>query len=162
MTTKQIKRWMNLGGVVVGLAGLAVLAWGFAAPPHVPVPELVQAGSSSGTLEAKQQTDAQRGPTRQALQTIAVIDLRKPLRDPPPKAVARVALQAQLVGTLYEPSDPDASTALIRLADGNQRLLKRGEKFSDPAGLVMIKSVGDQLVVIDLAGEERELKAATP
>ena len=159
MTTKQIKRWMNLGGGLLALGSLVVLAWGIVMPLRTPAENRPETEASGLKALGPELTPAQRGPTLDALQTIASLELRRLLRDPPPTAIVTTPLQARFEGTFYEPSNPGASTALFKLADGSQRLLKAGEQFSDPAGTVTVKRVGDQSVVIDLAGEERELKA---
>ncbi len=162
MTTKQIKRWMNLGGGLLALGSLVVLAWGIVVPLRSPVDDRSETEASGLEVLGPELTPAQRGPALDALQSIALLELRRPLRDPPPLMIVTTPLQARFEGTFYEPSNPDASTALFKLADGSQRLLKAGEQFSDPAGTVTVNRVGDQSVLIDLAGEERELKATTP
>ena len=162
MTTKHMKRWLNLGGGLLVLASVLVLACGILMPLRSPPEDRREAEESGLKPDGSDLTPEQRGPSLDALQAITSLELRRPLRDPPPPEVVRTPLQARLAGTMYEPNAPDRSTALFQLADGSQRLMKVGEEFADPAGDVTIKQVGDQRVVIDVGGEERELMAGSP
>lgn len=152
---------MNLGGVAAMLLALLLLMWGLLLPVRVPVPE--QARGSAGRDAATSGLDAaQRGPELDALQAVAMIDLRRPLRDPPPPVVVATPMQARFVGTIYQPAEPGQSLAIFSFPDSTQRSFKAGQQFDDPAGTVSVKQVGDRTVTIELSGEERELTATTP
>lgn len=160
MTTKQIKRWMNLGGAAALCAAAAVLAWGFLLPLHVPASASSAARPVAQNAGSSNLSPAQRGPSLDVLQSAAAIDLRQPLRDPPPPIITPPPMQARFVGTIYQANDIDNSLAIFRFPDNSERLFKAGQQFNDPAGQVTIKRVGDQAVVIELQGKEQELGVA--
>lgn len=161
MTIKQLKRSINLSAAALACVALAVLAWGVLAPVRVVVPATPGASASSPRASSAL-SDEQRGPTLDQLRTIAAVNLRQPLRDPPPQIIEKPTMQAKFVGTINDQAHPDQSLAIFRLPDNSEHLLKAGQQISDPAGLIVLKRVGDQVVWIELDGQPQELQANSP
>lgn len=162
MTHKQIQHWLMRGACAFALVGLVVLAWVTFVSIDVQVKDTqgsnqLQAEDGSATGNSQGNT-----PSLQQLQVFASIDLRRPLKDPPPVKIAPPPMQARLLGTIYEPSNPDQSQALFRMADGVQRFYKAGQTFNEPGGAVVIKRVGDQIAWVEYRDEQRELTVSSP
>ena len=162
MTTKQTQRWLMGGALALTLAGLGILVCVLSVSIHVPVPHLPDSGG--GLAANASLSDGLQGGclTPQQLQAFAAINLRRPLKDPPPVVVAPIPMQARLLGTIFEPGNPGQSQALFRLADGSQRLFKAGQRFDEPGGVIVIKQVGDQTASVEYRDEQRDLKVEAP
>lgn len=162
MTQKQIQRWLLRSAGVLTLGGLAILGWVLIVSIDVPVKK--KEGIGTPVQGDGPGTDGQRGdgPSLEELQALASIDLRRPLKDPPPVKVTPPPMQAKFMGTIFEPVNPDQSQALFRMADGSQRFFKAGQAFQEPGGPVLVKEVGDQMVVIVYRDEQRELTVMNP
>lgn len=162
MTSKQTKRVMLLGAGALVVCAAGVVAWGVLSPVAVAVPDLSATPAGARGDEAVQDRSAARGPTLEALKVLAGLDLRQPLIDAPPPAVAPKVLMARLVGTVYDPARPERSMALFKLGDGTDHWLKIGAQFNDAAGQVTVKTIGQDKATVIVDGEERDLIAATP
>lgn len=162
MTHKQIQHWLMRGAFAFALLGFSMFAWVTFVPINVQVQDAkdtnhLQTGDGSATGNGQG-----NAPSLQQLQVFASIDLRRPLKDPPPVQVTPPPMQARLLGTVYEPSNPDQSQALFRMADGVQRFFKAGQTFTEPGGAVVVKRVGDQIAWIEYRDEQRELTVSSP
>lgn len=158
MTTKQIKQGLVGGSAALLLGAVVVLAWGVLVPVRVDVPAPSVAKLPDKPLDGGNSL-AGALPTPDALSALGAIDLRRPLKDPPPVVVTPPPLAAQLRGTIYESANPDQSMAMFKLQDGSERWFRAGQQFDDPVGKVMINRVGDQRVTVTYRGKERELVA---
>jgi len=144
------------------LAGLALLGWALLVSINVPLSDTDGGGDQSvGSASASDRSQGS-GLTPEQLQVFVAIDLRRPLKDPPPVVVAPPPMQARLLGTIYEPANPSQSQALFQLGDGSQRFFRAGQQFNEPGGVVVIKHVGDQVASVEYRDEQRELKVGSP
>ncbi|MFN3166627.1 MAG: hypothetical protein ACE37H_06140 [Phycisphaeraceae bacterium] len=161
MTTKQTQRVLKWGAVsVLGLA-LWVLGWGVLSPARVAEPT-AKPGGTTRTNAADPADASTRGPTLQQLHGLGALDLRRPLRDPPPVVVTPPPLSARLLGTVQDAADPGQSMAYFRLSDGTERWVKPGQRFEDPAGTVTVDAVGNQQATVTYRETQHELTASTP
>lgn len=161
MTTKQTQRVLGIAAGVAVLAALGVLAWGVFVPARVVVPD----GDRRGALRSSPSDAADasgQAPSLAQLQQLGSIDLRRPLRDPPPIVVTPPPLTARLTGTVYDPTHPDQSMAIFKLADNTERWFKPGQQFPDPAGEVTLDAIADQKATVTYRGQKRELSVNTP
>lgn len=162
MTTKQTKRWLMICTAALALAGPVVFACCLFIPVSLSAPESKEQDGLSTSDDSSTDHMRGRGPTLQQLNVFKTADLRRPLKDPPPVQIKPPPMQAKLLGTIYEPDNPGQSQALFRLADGAERFFKAGQQFSEPGGVVDIKRVDDQSVLIEYQKEQRELKVGSP
>lgn len=162
MTQKQIRRWLICGGGAWSLAGLGVLGWALLVSIHIPVKQADGAAQAMRVDEVDHRDGQDDGLNLQSLQSLTRINLRRPLRDPPPVQVAPPPMQAKLMGTIYEPSSPAQSQALFRLGDGTQRFFQAGQRFQEAGGTVFIQHVGDQITTIEYRNERRDLTVTNP
>lgn len=144
------------------LAGLALLGWALLVSISVPVSAMDDGGDQPAGNASASDRSPGSGLTKEQLQVFAAINLRRPLQDPPPVVVAPPPMQARLLGTIYEPANPDQSRALFQLGDGSQRFFKAGQQFNEPGGVVIVKHVGDQAASVEYRDEQRELKVGSP
>lgn len=161
MTSKQIKQAMQTGTAVAVLLALGVVVWGVASPAHVPEvgPADVRTARNPNNPSDDQ---ADSSPTLQQLRALGLLELRRPLRDPPPIVVTAPPLSAKLVGTIYDANQPKFSMAIFILAGNKQATFFAGQTFNDPAGQVTVESVGDQTATVTYRGKTRELTAKSP
>lgn len=157
MTTRQIKQRLVLATAALLLASAGALAWALL----VPVEVTGSVGSlSDGRVASSDDSEpgADKPPPLDKLRVLGRIDLRRPLKDPPPPPPPPpVPLRAKLLGTIYEPKQPDNSMAMFKLADGSEQWVTAGQSFSDPVGQVKVVKIGDQTVTLFYKDQESEL-----
>jgi hypothetical protein len=160
MTSKQIKRVLGLGAAGALSLALWVLAWGVLWPARVVEPAAEGAGTTRANASAGDVS--QSGPTLDELRALGALDLRRPLRDPPPIVVTPPPLSAVLLGTVQDSADPSQSMAYFRLADNTERWFKPGQQFQDPAGTVTVDAVGNQKATVTYRDTRHDITANTP
>lgn len=150
------------GSSALTLAGVAVVGWALLTSIHVSIPDIADANRQSDAAVAVDDGSQGSGLTLEQIQAYATINLRRPLKDPPPVVVAPIPIQARLLGTIFEPSNPDQSQALFQLSDGSQRFFKAGQQFTEPGGVIVVKRVGDQSASVEYRDEQRDLTVGAP
>lgn len=126
MNIRRIRRWLFAGSAMMLAAAAAILATALQADiaPHS------TASHREDAVASPYETAPQPLPALDAFEPLWIIDLRRPLYDPPPLQPARAEppppppVHIKLTGTILA---PDHALAILELRGGEIRMLGIGE-----------------------------------
>jgi hypothetical protein len=169
MNVRQRKRTIYAAAGLLGLAGVAVLAWGLGGEvrveadrdmPASPVRPRSTPGETDGPHAARSHIALAE------LNRVAAMDLRPSLFDPPTSdrsatddTRAPKAMRVILIGTAVEPG---RSMALFRMPGGEVELAGEGQSIDDPGGAVVVDRIEHRKVTVTYRGAEQTLIIEPP
>lgn len=170
MTLNATKRLLTLASFLILIAATGILTWGFSSSGPIDSAESQNASiTATGAGRGKTaRTSANTSGTNRTVPTAVAGDfaglldrpLRRPLFDPPPpppKIVEKRVLppiRARLLATMIE---PDSSTAVLRLANGEVVFRKVGQVLGTDEPNAKIARIEAGSVCVNREGDETRL-----
>jgi hypothetical protein len=170
MTLSATKRWLTLASFLLLLSAMGILVWGFSSPKAADSSESHNlADAANGPHRVKTaSTSANASGTNRTIRLAAAGDLaglldrplRRPLFDPPPPPAKIVEkrilppIRARLLATMIE---PDNSTAILKLANGEVVFRKVGQMLGTDEPTAKIARIEAGSVCVSREGDEMHL-----